>query len=523
MSYKVVQKQKNGRYYLYEVTGVWDPVKKNSRQTRKYLGVCDEQGNLLKEPTRNRTISCSPVYGPYQLFVQLAEKSGLMSALDNVYGKRDGRRLLAMAILGVVDPVTVNQMESVMEDTYLRELLDVEWEFEQSSVCRFLQTVGHGSEQRELLFRELAPKSGCVIFDIVCLGTDSEDLEYSEIGRKTHLTGSRQFNLGMVHSMEDHLPFCYRTYPGSVADVSTLDNIVSDLKTMDCSPIELEMDRGFFSIGNVQMMLERNMGFTVPVPARVNISKLLLSESVRDIDSPLNTDYLARSVVRGYETFVRLEDDDLVKASKDDEGAIRALVFQDDSRRTKEIATLYSRIGELENRLSGKKYDRFARKKLTHKEQQIADLLEFSEDGDGKTVVTRKRNAISAKENACGRFAVVTTSKKHWLDLLVQYRLRNGVEYDFSQLQSDLYVGITGKSDQNSAEGGLLVNFLSLRLRLTLINLLKEKGLAGNYWVPDVINTLKKLKISCIGGKWRLNEVTKAQRELFEALEVKIQ
>ena len=199
------------------------------------------------------------------------------------------------------------------------------------------------------------------------------------------------------------------------------------------------------------------------------------------------------------------------------------MVFQDDSRRTKEIATLYSGIGELENRLSGKKYDRFARKKLTHKEQQIADLLEFSEDEDGKTAVTRKRNAISAKENACGRFAVVTTSKKQWLDLLVQYRLRNGVEYDFSQLQSDLYVDITGKSNQNSAEGGLLVNFLSLRLRLTLINLLKEKGLAGNYWVLDVISTLKKLKISFIGGKWRLNEVTKAQRELFEALGVKIQ
>ena len=67
------------------------------------------------------------------------------------------------------------------------------------------------------------------------------------------------------------------------------------------------------------------------------------------------------------------------------------------------------------------------------------------------------------------------------------------------------------------------MNFLSLRLRLTLINLLKEKGLAGNYWAPDVINTLKKLKISCIGGKWRLNEVTKAQRELFDALDIKIQ
>lgn len=523
MSYKVVQQQKNGRYYLYEVTGKWDPAKKNSKQTRTYLGVCDKDGNLLKEPAKNRTVSCSPVYGPYRLFTVLAENSGLTSALENAYGDKDGKKLLAMAILGIVDPVTVNQMEDAIDDTYLREMLDIDWGFEQSSVCRFLQAMGHDSEKRELLFKELAPEKGCVIFDIVCLGTDSEDLEYSEVGRKTRITGSRQFNLGMIHSLEDCLPFCYRTYPGSVADVSTLDNIVSDLQEMKCSPVELEMDRGFFSIGNVEMMLERRMGFTVPIPARLNISKLLLSESVRDIDSPLNTNYLARSVVRGYETFVRLKDDELVRAKKDEEGSIRAVVFQDDSRRTKEISTLYSRIGELENKLSGKEYDRFARKKLTHKEQQTADLLEFSADDEGRTVVTRKRNAISAKENACGRFAVITTSEKPWLDLLVQYRLRNGVEYDFSQLQSDLCVGIAGKSDQDSAEGGLLVNFLSIRLRLTLINLLKEKELAGRYWVPDVINTLKKLKISCIGGKWRLNEVTKAQRELFEALEVSIQ
>ena len=523
MTYKVVQKQKNGNYYLYEARGVWDPVKKNSVQKRVYIGVCDKDGNLLKETTRNRTVRCSPVYGPYQMFVQLAEKSGLRSALEEAYGRKDGTRLLAMAILGVVDPCTVNQMENVIEDTYLRELLDIDWDFEQSSVCRFLQTVGHDTESREGLFKELAPKSGCVIFDIVCLGTDSEDLEYSEIGRKAHLTGSRQFNLGMVHSMEDRLPFCYRTYPGSVADVSTLDNIVNDLMTMGCSPIELEMDRGFFSIGNVQMMVERDMGFTVPIPARLNISKLLLSESVRDIDSPLTTDYLARSVVRGYETFVRLTEDEMVKAKATDEGAIRALVFQDDTRRTKEIGTLYSRIGELENKLSGKRYDAFARKKLSPREKEIADLLDIGKDDDGTTVVTRKRNAISAKENACGRFAVVTTSKKPWLDLLVQYRLRNGVEYDFSQLQSDLYVGIAGKSDQDSAEGGLLVNFLSLRLRLTLINLLKEKGLAGRMWVPDVLNTLKKLKISCIGGSWRLNEVTKAQREIFETFGIRFQ
>ncbi len=75
--------------------------------------------------------------------------------------------------------------------------------------------------------------------------------------------------------------------------------------------------------------------------------------------------------MKGYETFVRLVEDDMVKAKATDESDIRALVFQDDTRRTKEIGTLYSRIGELENKLSGKKYDAFARKKLSPKEREI--------------------------------------------------------------------------------------------------------------------------------------------------------
>ncbi len=100
--------------------------------------------------------------------------------------------------------------------------------------------------------------------------------------------------------------------------------------------------------------------------------------------------------------------------------------------------------------------------------------------------------------------------------------MRNGVEYDFSQLQSDLLVGLCGKSDQDSAEGGLLVNFLSLQLRITLIEHMKKSPLAGKMWVPDVINLLKKLKMSCVGGKWRLNEVTKSQKELFKQLGIKL-
>lgn len=518
MTYKIVQPRGNGVFYLYEGTSVWDPEKKQSRQKRVYVGRCDEDGNLLEKSRRGRKIERSPVYGPYHLFTKLAEKHGLRDMLRRVYGDEDGDRLLALAVLGVVDPCTVRMMESEIEDTYLRELLGIDWSFEQSGVRRFIQRCGRDTGRRHRLFEAMAPRSGVVFFDIVCIGTDSGSLEYAEAGRRARFTGSRQFNLGLIHSKEDGLPFCYRTYPGSVADVSTLRNVVGDLRRMGCGPVELEMDRGFFSVGNVELMRDAGLGFTVPVPSRYGIEKLLISESVGRIESPLNTDTLGGCTVRGYDTHVRIEDGRLVKASGDDPGAFRAVVVQDDQTRTREISTLYRRISDLESKAASTRYDPLFETKLSKHERGIAGMLEFSEGEDGTVRTERRRKAVSARENACGRFVILTTSEKTWREVLIQYRKRNDAEYDFSQIQSDLRHGINGGSDQDSAEGGLLVNFLSLRLRLTLINDLKDTDLAGRMWVPDILSALGKLKISKVGGEWRLNEVTRTQRTIYEKL-----
>ena len=519
MTYRVVQRQKNGKFYLYEADSVWNSEKKRSEQKRKYIGVCDENGNLITKTTKNRTITCSPVYGPYYLMNELLKGSGLDKELIKIYGECAGKRIAALSVLGVVSPCSTKQLESEVEDTYLRELMDLDWSFEESEVCRFLQFIGKDTGRRERVFSDLAPKDGCVLFDIVCLQTDSEHMDYSEAGRKAHLTNSKQINLGMIHSMKDGLPFCYRTYPGSVADVKTLNNIVSDLKGIGCKDVELEMDRGFFSLKNVQMMTDNGMRYTVPIPSS-NILKLLISESVPDITSPLMTESLGDSVVRGFESGVEIIDNKFVKSTSQDK--IRAVVFQDDTRRNKEIGTLYRRINELETELSSSDYDPYISKKLSVRELEILNMLELSKSDDGRFFIERKRNAISAKENACGRFAVLTTSDKEWRDLLIQYRKRNDIEYDFSQIQSDLFIGSKGKSTQESAEGGLFVNFISLRLRLLLLERMRSAGLLDSMWIPDLLRILKKLKISHIGDNWRLNEVTKSQKEIFEKLGVKV-
>ena len=519
MSYRIVQPQKNGNFYLYDAESVWDPEKKASKQKRRYLGKCDKDGNLIAPRKDPDAIICSPVYGTGYLLHQIMKDIGLDRQLEKVYGERDGKRLEALAILGVTCPSSVRMMECNVEDTYVRELIGTDWSFEQSEVCRFMQSVGKDAGRREELFELLAPRGGCMIFDIVCLGTDSDLMEYAEVGRKMHITGSKQFNLGMVHSMEDHLPFMYRTYPGSVADVTTLRNITEDLAAMGCTGVEMVMDRGFFSLDNIRGMIVGGTGFTVPIPARSSVLKPLLSESVGKVDTPSNTDMVGGDVVRGYETGVVMLDKEFKRASEAERDVIRVVVIQDDSRRLAETTNLYSRISDLEKRLNGRS-ESDGLPMLKKKEVETLNLFEQTYE-NGTLRLVRKRNAISAKENACGRFALMTTSERDWKGLLIEYRARNDVEYDFSQLQSDLFDGVKGKSDQESAEGGLMVSFLSLRLRTALLNRMKENGLTDRMWISDVMGIMRKLKISQVGGRWRLNEMTRAQKDIFEGLGIK--
>lgn len=71
-----------------------------------------------------------------------------------------------------------------------------------------------------------------------------------------------------------------------------------------------------------------------------------------------------------------------------------------------------------------------------------------------------------------------------WLDLPILYRQRNEVEYNFSELQSDLFNGVRRKSENDSAEGSLFVNFQSLRLRNALIHCIKAGHHTDRHWAP---------------------------------------
>lgn len=95
MTYNVIQRNRDN-YYLYEVTASWNPDLKKNIQTRKYIGKCDENGNLLPSP--KNYYECIE-FGRYYIFRRLLESTGVCKVLEEICGPDDARVIEGFAVM----------------------------------------------------------------------------------------------------------------------------------------------------------------------------------------------------------------------------------------------------------------------------------------------------------------------------------------------------------------------------------------------------------------------------------------
>ena len=495
------------KHYLYRITGVWDPEKKNSKQVREYVGPCDADGNLVESRKRD-SVTVSKTFGPYWLLQKLSDGIGLESTLRECFDDDTAEDVSTLAMLRCVRPVPLRQIDDQMQESIFSEYRSNDG-MGSRDLSRLL--TGINEDGRNRFFSLRYDGKGAVIFDLSAFGTESAKMSRAEYGDDYKKIRMPQVSMGMVHSIDSGLPFCYRLYNGSISDVKTLENMALFVSSLGCDNVHFVMDRGFFSESNLTRLLDDGMGFTTPVPCGRKIFKSIVSESVKNTNS-LNTSVFNGGIIRYFETTARIGDRD-----------VRAFSFLDETRRLDGITTLYSRMDSFETALKDAEWTKGIHRNL--RKQFGTDILRFFElsDDDGKIRFERKRNAITAKENACGRMVILTTSDGTWDSVLSMYRQRNDVEGDFRMLKSDLDGGVKYLQTDGAADGLIFVQFVSLMLRCELMNRIRSnKDLNRKVWYPDVMNELSKLKASKMGDRWILNEVSKKQRLLLRDLGVDV-
>ena len=142
---------------------------------------------------------------------------------------------------------------------------------------------------------------------------------------------------------------------------------------------------------------------------------------------------------------------------------------------------------------------------------------------DGKTIHLRRRvNVISQAVNRFGKTILLSATKRCWVEVLSLYRERDEVEKKFDDLKNELEVMPLRVQKVETLKGLLFIFFVSLVLRAVLLRRARNAGLLDKSSIEEIIMELSKIRAVKVGGKWRLTEISKKQRTIFEKMEVEI-
>lgn len=518
MSYLVEQKV-GDKIYVYEASSHWDPKKKQSRQTRVFLGRKDsETGEII--PTKHSgkasgsvTVAIKSVRetGATHLAKELMDQTGLKKCVETVYGKK------SQAILSLVQYMLLESDPYYLQSAWAGRT--GEYELSSQSISELLVFLGEESGLQDTFFREwngLLGHQKAAYFDITSLSSYSQNIDFLEWGYNRDGESLEQLNLGVVIGETSGLPMMYRIYPGSISDVATLQKTLQigrDQYGLDTD--QLIMDRGFYSQHNISQMVQHGFQFVIPVPSSVNAARQLLSETKSAIQSPMEAfSYEGEAYFYHRSTFT-LKDITL-----------QAHIYLNDARRAKEMKTFLRRLDDLESALAEQTFFSIsAAEELLESHMRFSSsLFDLSYSDDTRVVATRRRNVLSRWMNRFGKMILLTNdatlSKK---DILHHYRQKDCVEKYYDTLKNTLNQSRLRVHSQASAQGHLFLTFLTSIVYIALSSRMKQADLFKSLTIPELFAHLKNVRSVSIQDSHTIStEIPKKIRTFLQKLSVKL-
>jgi transposase len=458
-------KEIHGHKYAYEITPYYDRESKRIRQKSKYLGKY-EDGKIkrMNYSLPRRSLD----YGEFLPFLKCMEDLKLDEILYELLPEDMVRTVLVLALNRLVYPVSMDNIKSWYERTYLSELYG-ELRLSSQTLSNFLSRLGDsdiGLEFSEQFTKILDCQSG-LIFDITSLSSASTLIDILEYGYNRDGDSLPQMNLSIVAHKGLGIPVFYDIYPGSIVDVSTLHNTILKLKSFGIDDVLLILDRGFFSTTNLSDLRESNYDFVIPGSFANKRVKSLVHGMKRHIEKGRN---LAR--FNGHVIFV--------KASKLEIGRYeyQAYVYYSPERESSEKINFYGRLHDIIERLE----NRYVR--------EWEDAAKVVEDIAGnyagyfkwklvnhRLKVTVKEKAVSQRVNRMGFMVLIHSGKCGWKDALAWYREKDVIEKMFKTIKNDIATVPLRAQKTTVAKGLVFINFIALILRFRLLQIMKDTDL----------------------------------------------
>ncbi|MFZ2654627.1 MAG: hypothetical protein WAX69_06885, partial [Victivallales bacterium] len=215
MSYKVEQKI-GGKIYVYEATNHWDRKKKQSRQTRKYIGVKDAGTGEVSTPRKNRWgVRMSMDAGAVHVLTRTAAEMGLGKTLEEAFGKEDAGKIFSLAAFCATENAPMYLFPDWAGTTDGME----QFSMSSQQTSFLMNRLGDDEYAREVFWKKWAKLHGekrNIVFDITSISSYASHEGLQEFGYNRDGESLPQINMGMIYGDDEDLPLGYRIYQGSI-------------------------------------------------------------------------------------------------------------------------------------------------------------------------------------------------------------------------------------------------------------------------------------------------------------------
>lgn len=471
----------NGRYYLYDVKSVYDKSIKRSRKVSLgILGSITQEHGFVPSEKKQLKVKSEKTYLNKEIFtfeyglskwlIDNLEEDGTMNELK-IYFPDLWQFIVFMVYCRISYKSALKDIPFYLEQSDIQNLLGYNEKVYSQKVSDNLFNLG---SMQNSIHQYLKPKNTLrktVLIDATDIILQSNKIGLSQKGYNSDMNFQLQFVLLYMYDANTFEPLYYRLLPDNIREISSMRNTIKISGLEQCVYIA---DKGFFSEANVSELENLNMSFIIPLKRD---NKNIPYSSLEEIEKTDN-----------YFEFTK-----------------RFIFFADTVKTNNRSVNLF-----LDDKL---------------KEQEKTDYLTRIKS----MPESYSKSKFNEKVKTMGTLAIMHNTELSPQELYLEYKSRGEIEQFFDHLKNTLDASSSNMQREESLNGWMFINHLSMKIIYKLFQILKttplnkKQKLNHKYSVNDAIEYLKSIKkIKFSQNESVIAEINKSTKVLLEKMKISI-
>lgn len=517
MAMVIQHDKRSGLSYAYKSISHWDKRKKQSRSKRTLIGrVNPETGEIEPTDGRGRRRSSKKVmpnqpsrrfFGATYLLDQIGREIGVEEDLKRCFPDCYKQLLSIVYFLILEDSSPLFRFEKWHRLHRHPHGKDIPSQ-------RSSELFSSISEDARYKFFRLQSKRRAEkefwVYDTTSISSYSEQLKQVKRGYNKEHDLLPQFNLAMVFGEKSMLPFYYRKLAGNITDVTTVKQLIAELNALNFNKLKLVMDRGFYSAGNVNKLMQDHVKFLIA-------SKMSVKFIRQNLDG----------VYDNFRTFEHYHDDHQVYAHtvRTSWDYTQERPYKKDVLRSRKRLYIHyyyniTKAAEKEQKfdsvLNSLRQELISGNHIEQHRELYEKYFIVSTTAKRGTTAEVKADVVARRKRYMGFFVLISNETMTAIEALNIYRNKDVVEKAFGNLKERLNLRRALVSSEESLEGKLFVEFIALIYLSELQNRMRSHKLFQRHTLQGVLDELDLIESYQSPGKKPLAaEITQKQNDLY--------